>query len=154
MAVLRLQPPDDSAQSRLPAIFERLMFLLFMAAFIGAGAMIAVGIFGVQLRVVVMGVLSAAIAWMAREWLCRRGRFEALVASFDSLAQRGDEGSGEETSFGRLARLLRELDQLERRRGSAKFDPWAVQSLRNEIRGMIADDPTLGRLLESHRRAA
>lgn len=139
------------------------MFLLFMITFVAAGAMIAIGVLGVQLRFVVTGVLAGAIAWMARDWLCRRGRFEALVASFDAFAERANPGNigtafagglPGETQFGRLAALLHELDRLERLRGSAAFDPWAVQAVRNDIRATIAGDPALTRLFDSHRDAA
>jgi hypothetical protein len=68
-----------------------------------------------------------------------------------------DEGVfGEEEDFtvdqvgdgrvGELVLLLREWDGIERSRGSADFDPWALQSARHEIRVAVQTDPTLERL--------
>jgi hypothetical protein len=53
-----------------------------------------------------------------------------------------------------LVRLLRQWDEMEARRGSPGFDPWALQSIRHDIRAMIETDPALEGLFHDSRRAA
>jgi hypothetical protein len=75
------------------------------------------------------------------------GRLEAEVAREVREEQRsGGEAAASEASarIRRLAELLSEWEQLERARGSAEFDPWALQEIRNEIRTAVKRDPVLG----------
>jgi hypothetical protein len=158
MPVLPLQPPEDSNDSNTSCsdrVLERLLLLVFVISFIGGVGFVGVGLLGAQFSQVVMGAMGGAIAWMSREWLCQRGRFDDLVASFYPmiLAPARNEEVGDRP-LARLAALLRELDEVERHRGSPGFDPWAVQALRNDIHAMIERDPSLARLFERHRQAA
>jgi hypothetical protein len=93
-------------------------------------------------------VFAGAVALLARSVLRER-----LVVSptdeessgweDDFLVEKESVGEGR---VGGLVRLLHEWDELERSRGTANFDPWALQSALNEIRSAVHDDPTLERL--------
>jgi len=54
---------------------------------------------------------------------------------------------GVQPKAGELAALLQEWDGLERARGSRRFDPWALQAVRSEIRATVQENDTLRRLL-------
>ena len=71
------------------------------------------------------------------------------VDEFSSISAE-DETSREEgvhSRAGELAALLQEWDGLERARGTGRFDPWAVQAVRSEIRVTVQENPALRRLL-------
>lgn len=157
MTPIRHQP-DDSEISSAERVLERVVLLVFVASLIVGGGLVSVGILAGQGSLLVQGAVGCGVAWLSREWLCQRGRFDALVSSFDrglgGDETGGGEGGGEESELLRLARLLRQLDAMERRRGRADFDPWALQSLRHEIRELAANDPGVTRLFEHVRRAA
>jgi hypothetical protein len=152
MAVLRLPPSTKQPFVGWAEMAERLVFLAFLAAGVSGLATVFVGLISGQPRWVALGAGAAAIAWLLRSWLNRRGRFESIAASFDVLGGAGGR-LGEETAYGRLAGLLQELDRLERSRGHASFDPWVLQAVRSEIRTLIEDDPALGRLFDRRSRA-
>jgi len=66
----------------------------------------------------------------------REEECEFLVEA-DGLAVRAEE----------IAELLRACSELERARGTRKFDAWAWQSMRTEIRERLRADADLRRLL-------
>jgi len=96
-------------------------------------------------------VISGACVLAARSFLRKR-----LAASAADLAAFGEEdisniedvGDGK---VGELVQLLQAWDGIERSRGTADFDPWALQSARNEIRLAVQADPTLERLFRPRR---
>lgn len=59
------------------------------------------------------------------------------VAKDTGLALRAEE----------LAELVRACGELEKARGTRRFDPWTWKSLRAEIQGRLRDDAELRRLL-------
>lgn len=153
MLLFQRQPTDESELSFAERLLERVVLLVFVASLIVGGGFVAVGLLGGQWNLFWSGAIGCTVAWLSREWLCQRGRFDALVASFDTPMASAD-GEFAESQLLRLARLLRELDAMERRRGMADFDPWAVQALRGDIRAAVAGDPKLAKLFEDNRRAA
>jgi len=90
-------------------------------------------------------IFAAVVVGAARTFLQ-----DKLAASAREMNTSGDEGSpwaeDGERGDGRaseLVHLLREWENLERARGTPDFDPWALQSTRNEIRLAVQSDPAL-----------
>ena len=95
-------------------------------------------------------VIFGAIAWLSRSVLREREAVSMTVdtALEEDVFQTESEAVGDGHVDG-LVKLLREWDEQERSRGTAKFDPWALQSTRTEIREAIHGDPDLERLFRS-----
>jgi len=94
-------------------------------------------------------VVLGAVAWVVRTFL--HGHVTDLDAEVSDLDE-SEVTAFESDDAGRvggLVKLLHEWDGLERARGSSGFDPWALQSLRNEIRIAVRDDPSLERLFRN-----
>ena len=96
-------------------------------------------------------MIAGAVSLLARSVLRER---LAVSTTDDELSGTEDDFLVEEESVrdGRvsgLVRLLHELEVMERSRGTANFDPWALQSTRNEIRSAVHGDPTLERLFRA-----
>jgi hypothetical protein len=94
--------------------------------------------------------ISGAFVLLARSFLRER-----LAASATDIAAFGEETVSmvegvADGRVGELVHLLQEWDGIERARGTPEFDPWALQSARNEIRMAVQDDPTLERLFRPH----
>lgn len=97
-----------------------------------------------------MGVLGAACA--GRAWLQRRGDFASRERVLEALWE--DAPEPDEGRAARLMALLEQWEAMEQKRGSAEFDPWALQTVRNEIRLVVESDPALEQLFERLRQAA
>jgi hypothetical protein len=94
-------------------------------------------------------VAGAALGW----WLTQRRDAEVPSETlFEVLTQQvppPDEARGRE-----LLAMLEEWEALEGKRGTPEFDPWALQSLRNDIRKAVESDPALAQLFSELQRAA
>ncbi len=95
-------------------------------------------------RLLALGTAVLLVALVAREWLRRQGQLTAAETAFNAIAQ--SEPPLDALRVAELVRLLQEWERAELKRGSADFDPWAVQSLRHDIRVMVEKDPALDRL--------
>ena len=93
-----------------------------------------------------VGVLALGL----RAFLRRRPvPLEGDVAARDDAGEfcvEPDAG-GASSRIAELADLVSTLSELERARGTRRFDAWAWQSLRAEIRERLHEDPKLRRLL-------
>jgi hypothetical protein len=98
------------------------------------------------------GALLLALAGATRSWLQRRGKFQTMEGTLHEFAEPG--ATAEAARVAELVRLLRKWDELESKRGSAAFDPWAVQVIRHDIRTMVETDPALENLFHDSRHAA
>ena len=84
-------------------------------------------------------------AGAARGWLQSSGGLEAAGDSWREFLG-GEQLTPEAVE---LMRLVRECEALERLRGTRRFDPWAVQALRHDMRELVAKDPSLERFIRS-----
>lgn len=135
---------EDSEFNTPEEMRVRFTFVMCLAGLIAGMGLTFVGIVSRDMRLLAWGLLALALAGIARQWLHRKGRFEAAERSleeFRRVAPLPDEAHVHE-----LVRLLQQWEALERTRGSARFDPWAVQSLRHDIRAIVEQDPALERL--------
>jgi hypothetical protein len=103
-------------------------------------------------KVALAGMLLLVVASLTRGWLRRRGKFEYAEGTLQAIAEPGPPSDAARVD--ELVGLLRQWNALESRRGSAAFDPWALQSIRHDIRVMVDADPALERLFHDHQRAA
>ena len=101
-------------------------------------------VFG-DFRLLAGGIVALTVAGGAREWLQSRGRFESAEDALHGFLG-GEPLSPEAVE---LMRLARECQALERLRGTRRFDPWAVQALRHDMRELVAKDPSLERFLRT-----
>lgn len=151
--------PDDSRLNGPQEMLERVVLLALVTSFVACIALLVIGALTPHRELLPAAVIAGLLAGAAKRWLRRRGRFEAVVSSLELPAQPAlsafdGEMAHAESSFQRLAELLRELDALERQRGESGFDPWAVQGVRNEIRAVVASDQRLTQLFNGRRHAA
>lgn len=129
---------------------SRAMALTTMAASLGFLLGVAGAITG-QLGWAAAGLAGFSAAWMARCWL-QRGEASAAERVINDALSEGltiDDAQAAE-----LMRLLEDWEREEAKRGTADFDPWALQALRNEIRCKVEGDPALEELFDRLRQAA
>jgi hypothetical protein len=93
------------------------------------------------------GILAVAVRSVLRDHLQQSEVDEACEDEFCSMGS--DNGRGPRA--GELVALLKEWDGLERKRGSAGFDPWALQTVRSEIRSAVHENPALEQLFRPGR---
>ncbi len=91
------------------------------------------------------GIVALAVAGAARGWLQSSGRLEGAGDSWGAFLG----GEPLTPAAAELLRLARECEALERLRGTRRFDPWAVQALRHDMRELVAKDPSLERFLRT-----
>jgi hypothetical protein len=143
---------DDNEFNTPEEMLIRATFLVCLGAFTAGILLLMAGALTGELRLVAAGAGLLAIAGLTRGWLRRRGKFEPAQMELPEVpamrlpieAARVDE----------LVQLLRQWNEMEARRGSPGFDPWALQSLRHDIREMVEADPALDGLFHVSRRAA
>jgi len=148
-----MRSPSDDNEFNTPAeMLARTAFLGCLSSFTAGILCMLAGAAAHDLRLVGAGALLLAIAGLTRSWLRRRGKFDDAEGKLHQFAEAGAPADAERVA--ELVRLLRKWDQLESRRGSAAFDPWAVQVIRHDIRNMVETDPALESLFHDSRRAA
>lgn len=149
---MKPEPPVDSDFNPPAMMLSRAVFFVMLAGF-GVGIVLSIAALvtaEARLALAGIGVLTLAVA--SRIWLQRRGELERAERALDAIVActpSPDEARGRE-----LLALLDQWEALERRRGSADFDPWELQALRNDIRRVVASDPALERLFTELQRAA
>jgi len=128
----------------------RLAWLVYLVATAMAYIAAFYSVVFMSVDFVAVAVVVGGVAWLMRSVL--RDRLAILEAESGFLEGEVDFAVGNEVvcegRTGELVKLLREWEGLERSRGNVGFDPWALQSVRNEIRSAIHGDPALERLLE------
>lgn len=90
------------------------------------------------------GVLALGLKTFLRSG---SGLLDGEVSAKNDEGEFWAEPDGLTARAGELAGLLRTWSELERARGTRRFDAWAWQSLRTEIRERLREDPELRRLL-------
>jgi hypothetical protein len=142
-------PVPASAPSTLSL---RLALVAYLVAVAASFVLVFYSVIFMRAELLAGAVVAGAIALAARVVLRERMpdgmKTEAI---FDEETISTEEPTTVESGrVGGLVNLLREWDALEQARGSADFDPWALQSARHEIRNAIGEDPTLERLFRPH----
>jgi len=144
--------PVDPEFNPPAVMLSRAVFLAVLAGF-SAGVLLTIaGVVTAEARLALAGIGTLVLAGASRAWLQRRGEFEPAERALDEMVAcvpPPDEARGRE-----LLALLERREALEQKRGSADFDPWELQALRNDIRRVVASDPALERLFTELQRAA
>lgn len=151
-----MKPRWDNDEFNTPKeMLVRATFLLCLAAFTAGIVLLFAGAAAHELRMVLAGLLLLLLSALTRSWLRAQGRLGEANEAFDAIVQ-VDEESPHDARITELVRLLQLWEQLEKKRGSPGFDPWAVQAVRHDIQEMVDTDPALERLFRSSgsRRAA
>jgi hypothetical protein len=141
--------PVASAPSTLSL---RLAMVAYLVAVAASFVLVFYSIIFMRAELLAGAGVSGAIALAARAVLRERmpaGLNTETVFDEETISLEGS-GTVESRRIAGLMSLLREWDALEQARGSADFDPWALQSARHEIRNAIGEDPTLERLFRLH----
>jgi hypothetical protein len=144
--------PDDNEFNTPEEMMVRATFLICLAAFTAGIVLLLAGAFAHEIRLVAAGALSLVISALTRSWLRRNGGFEEAEQTFESAVQVAP--SPHDARIAELVRLLQLWEELEKKRGSPGFDPWAVHAVRLDIREMVEADPALDKLFHHSRRAA
>jgi hypothetical protein len=131
----------------------RLGYVGYLAAVAFCSGLAFVGVFSGD-SVVLSAACAAGGLALGLRWILRGQPIglEADGTGADeafSLADKSERSlaAGAEPKVDELAALLQEWSGLERARGSGRFDPWALQSVRSEIRATVQENPALRRLL-------
>ena len=143
---------DENEFNTPEEMLARVAFVVCLAGFTAGILLMLAGAAAHDLRLVGVGGLLLAIAGMTRSWLRQRGYFQMTDCALNEFAEPG--ATAEAARVAELVRLLRKWDELESKRGSPGFDPWAVQEVRHDIRMMVETDPALENLFHDSRRAA
>jgi hypothetical protein len=149
-----MKPRGDHDEFNTPEeMRRRIAFIVCLAAFTAGILLTVAGFVAREMPLLAFGVLALAVSGLTRDWLQRRGGFGAADPGLRHLGEA--VASLDDAHVAELVRLLREWEDLERKRGSADFDPWALQAVRHDIRVMVENDPALeGLFHEDHQRAA
>ena len=140
-----MKPRWDENEFNTPhEMLLRAVFLLCLAALTGGVLLTLAGAASHDVRLLGFGVATLVVSLLSREWLRRQGKLGEVEAALNNVARA--EPSLDAERVAELVRLLQEWEQLEQKRGSAEFDPWAVQALRHDIRVMVEKNPALDRL--------
>jgi hypothetical protein len=143
-------PGEDREFNTPQEMLVRATFLVCLVAFASGIIVTLAAAVARDFRLLALGIALLCTGALTRNWLSRKGRFESAEMSFREFARPGSQL--DPAHVAELSRLLREWEELERLRGSPRFDPWAVQSIRHDIRVMIEQDPALGRLFDGRQR--
>jgi hypothetical protein len=149
---LREHDPRDGEFNTPAEMLTRVVYLAWLASVPSGILLTLAGFFAVRWPLLIAGIAVLTLGWFARDWLRRRGQFDASGDSLNTVTP--FDAQADATRLARLVTLLREWDELERRRGTPAFDPWAVQAIRNDIVAVIENDPALISLFRAHRHAA
>ncbi|HUR58297.1 MAG TPA: hypothetical protein VM029_11345 [Opitutaceae bacterium] len=140
-----MKPRWDESEFNTPhEMMLRAVFLVYLATMTGGVLVTLAGAASHDFRLLGLGVAALVVSMLSREWLRRQGELVAVEAALNNVARA--EPSLDAARVAELVRLLQEWEQLEQKRGSAEFDPWAVQALRHDIRVMVEKNPALDRL--------
>ena len=142
------EAPDAEANDTA-AMAARAVFLAYLGAVAAAPVLLLLTFCSGHLLTLGASLLAAALAGFCRLWLQAQGRFDRAKGQFDGWA--GDAGpeTAEAGQRAQFIELLREWDDLEHKRGSPSYDPWAAHAVSQAIRERVADDPALERLFHT-----
>ncbi len=138
----------EEEENGAAAIAARVVFLAFLGAVAAAPVLLVLALATGRLVLLGFSLLAAGGAGLSRQWLQSQQRFGTAKAQFDAISVRADPVTPAEQRA-QFIELLREWDDLEHKRGSPGFDPWAAQAVRHSIREMVAGDPELDRLFHT-----
>lgn len=145
--------PEPSELNTPHEMLVRASFLVCLAAFAAGILLIVGGMIARSLPLLAFGLGALGLGGGVREWLRRNEDFDGSAKALEEIADEADALDPARVS--ELAQLLTQWEQMEAKRGSRDFDPWALQALRNEIRRVVEKDPALESLFrEIQRRAA
>jgi hypothetical protein len=148
-----MKTPPESPFNTPREMLVRATFVVCLASLAAGILLTLAGAIGRDLRLLALGIVTLALAGVTREWLGHERRFEAASSVLDTMIY--GETRRESPEMAEFNQLLREWDELERKRGSPDFDPWAIQAVRHDIRVLVEKDPTLERFVhDDHRHAA
>lgn len=143
---------DENEFNTPEEMLVRIIFLVCLVSFTAGVILLLAGAVSHEIRLVGGGVLLLVLCALTRSWLKRTGKFEETEQVFNRAAEHAE--CPHEARITELVRLLQLWEELENRRGSPGFDPWAVQAVRHDIREMVEADPALEGLFRSSRRVA
>jgi hypothetical protein len=149
MALKRHRSRSESEFNSPEEMLARVAYLLWVASLPAGVLLLLAGVIAKNYFLLIGGVAALAACWLLRDWLRRRERFEPAAQVLDRVSRLAAQA--EETCVARLVVLLREWEALEERRGTAGFDPWAIQAVRNDIAAVIEQDPALVTLFSALR---
>jgi hypothetical protein len=152
MARKRHDPRGDSEFNSPEEMIARTGYLLWVASLPAGVLLVLAGVISRGYLLLAGGLVALGIGWLLRDWLRRREQLAPAAEVFDRVAKFAEEA--EETRVARLVGLLHEWEALEERRGTAAFDPWALQAVRHDIAAAIEQDPALVGLFRALRSAA
>jgi hypothetical protein len=152
MALKRQDWPGRGEFNSPQEMRRRVAFLACLAAFAGGVVAALAGLVAQRYLLLLAGLAALGASWLLRDWLQRRGQWDAAEQALDEVRQ--PRGAGDTTRVAQLMDLLREWEAMEQRRGTAKFDPWALQAVRNEIAALVEQDAALATLFHAQRHAA
>lgn len=138
--------PEQSPFNPPEVAGERFAYLVCLLGIAVGPLGLLIGALGGQRPPIVVGLITLLIAGVCRIWLQREKRFAAASEALEAIVGGGEAHSPERVAH--LVSLLKQWDELELKRGSPEFDPWAVQALRHDIRAAIQENPALERLFQ------
>lgn len=151
MASWMKNPLDSHREFNTPAVMlARATFLATLAALAGGILLMIAGVVAWQPHWSVAGLGVVGLACVGRAWLQRRGEFAPAERALGEVLESGPPLDSPHAV--RLMFLLEQWEDMEGKRGSAEFDPWALQALRNEIRCEVESDPALAELFRRLQR--
>jgi hypothetical protein len=132
-----------------PSVMKaRALFVLQFVAMIGCLACAEAALAEQAWRLLVPSALCLAVMVSIRFVLKRSGQWKACVNGLNHAYTRSEPMPGDEEGFMRLTHLIDRRDDMESRRGSPGFDPWALQEVRHEINELVKAKPSLAELLD------
>lgn len=128
----------------------RLAYIVCVAGLAGGPVPLFVGAVLREPLPLLAGAIALVAAAVAREYLRQSDSFSRADESLETLALLKSPTLS--TGGGHVAHvvsLLKQWDDIEHKRGSPEFDPWAAQAVRHDIRAAIRQDPALERLFRT-----
>ena len=137
----------------LPAEMRwRAMFVATSVALAAGIPLFVVGLVSSEAVFSLLGLGLFGLAWGGGAWLQKHGGVDRHADPLDVMMR--DAPSPSEARAAQLMTLLEQWEEMEARRGTRDFDPWALQALRNDIRRTVESDPGLEELFTRLRQAA
>jgi hypothetical protein len=148
-----MKPQWDDKEFNTPGeMLVRATFLVCVGGYTAGIVLLLGGAAARDVRLVIVGAWLLVIATLARTWLRRREKDEPAPGTWVEMAE--SQPTADSDRMTALIHLLQKWDQLESKRGSRAFDPWALQAVRHDIRVLVEADPALEGLFHDSRKAA
>lgn len=128
-------------------------FVAATIAGLAVGIVVALaGIVAWQPRWLLSGIVLFGTAWAGRAWAQRWHDEAAAERRLREVWEAELQPDAAQATH--LLSLLEQWEAMEEKRGSPDFDPWTLQTLRNEIREVVESDPALEQLFSRLRQVA